>query len=225
MKYMSYLKTIVRFTTKNPGAAPGSRYAFIPLRDERQLARTFMTQTPGSEVTNARPGAPSRPVQSMFREGTDMIRVSSADFTYFEGQGGASEYFLNNIDLDETTPVQLYAMVNQVVTALRRTTTLLDGKRITKMYAADRANGITADAFYQHMTGAAGAAGPQYLRPLVSTFVGAPGVITRPLVIVVELEIDPEGGVEVELELAPGSADGGSKRKSRRKSTRKLRRR
>ena len=198
---MAYLKTIVRFVTKNP---PGSRYEFSPVRDERRLERSFMTAAPGSEMSVGRPGIPSRAVQSMFREGTDMSQVSSADYTYLEGQGGASEYFLNNINLDETTPVQLNVMVNVMFDVLQQTTGLLDEKRITKIYAADRANGISMDDFYQRMT-SPGAAEP--LRTLVSPLVGLPGVPTRPLVIVVQLE----------------QIIGGSRR--RRKSTRKSRRR
>lgn len=206
---MSYLKTIVRFITKNPGAEPRSRNVFSPVRDERPLERSFMTAAPGSEMSVDRPGIPSHAVQSMFREGTDISQVSSSDYTYLEGQGGASEYFLNNVDLDQTTPVELYVMINVMFDVLQQTTTLLDGKRIIKIYAADRANGINEDAFYQLMTGApAGAAAP--LRTHVSPLVGRPGVPTRPLVIVVQLELDPESG--------------GSKRKSRRKS-RKSRRR
>jgi hypothetical protein len=203
---MSYLKTIVRFITKNPGAEPGSRHEFSPVRDERPLERSFMTSTPGSEMSLGRPGTPSRAFQSMFREGTDMSQVSSADYTYPEGQG-ASEYFLNNIDLDQTTPVQLYDMVNVMVDVLQQTTTLFDRKRIIKIYAADRANGINEDAFYQLMTGAPGAAAPQPLRSVVGQLVGRPGVPPRPLVIVVQLE----------------QVTGGSRR--RRKSTRKSRRR
>jgi hypothetical protein len=204
---MSYLKTIVRFTTKNLGAAPES---LTPVRDERPMERTFMTANPGSEMSVGRPGAPSRALHSVFREGTDMTRVSSADFTYPQGQGGASEYFLNNIDLRSTTPNELFVMINVMVDVLQQTTPLLDGKRITKMYAADRQPGITNDDFYQRMT-SAGPAGPQPLSTSVSPLVGAPGVITRPLVIVVELEHD--------------LGSGGSKRKSRRNSKRKSRRR
>lgn len=152
------------------------------------------------------PGVQSRALLSEFKEGTDMGQVSSADFTYPQGYGGASEYFLNNIDLDQTTPVELYDMINVIVQVLQQKTTLLDGKRITKMYAADRANGINEDAFYQHMT--IGTAVP--LRTLVSPLVGLP-VPMRPLVIVVVLE----------------PASGGSKCKSRRtrKSKRKSHRR
>jgi hypothetical protein len=207
---MSYLKTIVRFTTKNPGAAPGSRHEFTPLRDPRRVGREHMVPNPGSAMSVGRPGAPSRALHSVFREGTDMTQVSSADFTYPQGQGGASEYFLNNIELESTTPNELYDMINVMVNVLQQTTPLLDGKRITKMYAADRQPGINADAFYQFMTSAPGAAGPQPLNTIVSPLVGVPGVITRPLVIVVELEHE---------------LGGGSKRKSRRKSNRKSRRR
>jgi len=188
---MSYLKTIVRFVIRNPGA-PGSSDTVSPLRDERPLGSSFMK--PNSESGHL----------SEFREGTDPALISSADFTYPQGYGGASEYFLNNIDLDKTTPVQLYGMINELVQVLQQTTTLLDGKRITKMYAADRANGINEDVFYQHMTN--GTAVP--LKTLVSSLVGIPA---RPLVIVVVLE----------------QASGGSKRKSRRtrKSKRKSHRR
>ena len=147
-------------------------------------------------------------VQSiLFREGTDMSQVSRADYTYLEGQGGASEYYLNNVDLDQTTPVELYGMINVMVDVLQQTTTLLDGKRIIKIYAADRANGINEDAFYQLMTGPPGAAAAPPLRSVVGQLVGLPGVPTRPLVIVVQLELDSESG--------------GSKRKSRRKSRRR----
>jgi hypothetical protein len=95
-------------------------------------------------------------------------------------------------------------MINVIVQVLQQATTLLDGKRITKMYSADRANGINEDEFYQHMTN--GPAVP--LRTLVNPLVGLP---MRPLVIVVVLE----------------SASGGSNRKSRRtrKSKRKSHRR
>ena len=191
---MSYLKTIVRFVIRNPGAVRGSRDEFSPLRDERPLGSSFMK--PNSESGHA--------LLSEFREGTDMGQVSSADFTYPQGYGGASEYFLNNIDLDKTTPVELYGMINLIVQVLQQATTLLDGKRITKMYATDRENGTNEDAFYQHMTN--GTAVP--LRTLVSPLVGLP---MRPLVIVVVLE----------------QASGGSKRKSRRtrKSKRKSHRR
>lgn len=48
---MTYLKTIVRFITKNPGAAPGSRDEFSPLRDERPLGSSFMRANPGSEMS------------------------------------------------------------------------------------------------------------------------------------------------------------------------------
>jgi hypothetical protein len=82
---MSYLKTIVRFVIRNPGAESGSRNEFSPLRDERQLGTAFMK--PNSESGHL----------SEFREGTDMSQVSSADFTYPQGYGGASEYFLNYI--------------------------------------------------------------------------------------------------------------------------------
>ena len=200
---MAYLKSVVRFITKNPGAAPGSRHEFLPVRDERRLGLSFMTAHPGSEMSVSRPGNPSRALHTVFREGTDMDRVSSSDYTALEGQGGASEYFLNNIDLDETTPVQLYDMINVMVHVLQETTTLLDGKRITKMYAVDRARGITKDDFYQLMT--SGDAMP--LRTHVDPIVGRPGVPLRPLVIVVELE----------------QASGGSRR--RRKTRRKSRRR
>ena len=207
---MSYLKTIVRFITKNPGAEPRSRHEFYPVRDERPLASSFMVPQQGSEMIPGRHGGPSRAVHSVFREGTDMSQVSSADYTYLEGQGGASEYYLNNVDLDQTTPVELYGMINVMVDVLQQTTTLLDGKRIIKIYAADRANGINEDAFYQLMTGPPGAAAAPPLRSVVGQLVGLPGVPTRPLVIVVQLELDSESG--------------GSKRKSRRKS-RKSRRR
>jgi len=205
---MSYLKTIVRFTTKNPGAAPGSRNEFTPVRDPRRVGPEHMVPNPGSAMSVSRPGAPSRALHYVFREGTDMTEVSSADFTYFEGQGGASEYFLNNIDLESTTPNELYDMITVMVNVLRQTTDLLDGKIITKMYAADRRPGITADAFYQLMT-SAGAAAAEPLNTIVSS--PLVGVIRRPLVIVVELEHD--------------LGSGGSKRKSRRNSKRKSRRR
>jgi hypothetical protein len=98
-------------------------------------------------------------------------------------------------------------MINVIVQVLQQKTTLLDGKRITKMYAADRADGINEDLFYQHMTNGTAMS----LRALVSPLVGLPGVPVRPLVIVVVLE----------------QASGGSKRKSRRtrKSKRKSHRR
>ena len=197
----SMLKTIVRFMTKNP---PGSRFEFSQVRDARPLERSFMTGKEGAEMRPINPSfplIPPAPVESVFREGTDMSQVSSADYTYLDGQSGASDYFLNNINLDETTSV-LYAKVNEIVTALRARTTLLDGKRITKMYATDLVYGKTKDEFYQHMTGVL----PDVpLRTLVREPDG------RPLVILVELEIDR----------------GGSRRKSRRrrKSTRKSRRR
>jgi hypothetical protein len=60
------------------------------------------------------------------------------------------------------------------------------------------------------MTGPPGAAAAPPLKDVVSELVGAPGILTRPLVIMVQLELEPESG--------------GSKRKSRRKS-RKSRRR
>lgn len=205
---MSYLKTVVAFITKNPGAEPGSRHEFFPVKDARPLASSFMVPKQGSEMSVGRYGGPLRAVHSVFREGTEISQVSSADYTYPEGHGGASEYYLNNVDLDQTTPVELYGMINVMVDVLQQTTTLLDGKRIVKIYAADRANGINKDAFYQLMTGAPGAASDaQPLRSVVGQLIGRPGVPTRPLVIVVQLELDSESG--------------GSKRKSRRKSRRR----
>ena len=106
-------------------------------------------------------------------------------------------------------------MVNEVVDTLRRTTLLLNGKRITKMYAvelsdnvrreADEAGISPQDVFYRHMTGDMPDAP---LRTLVSQRVSP----VMPLVILVELNLEPSGG---------------SRRKSRRrrKSNRKSRRR
>jgi hypothetical protein len=201
---MAYLKTNVRFIIRNPGVAPRSRNEFRPLRDERPLERSFMTARPGSEMSVSRPGAPSRALHYEFREGTDMDSVSSADYTALEGQGGASEYFLNNINLDTTTTGHLYDMVNVMINVLQETTTLLDGKTIIKMYAADRAQGTDKDAFYQSMI--RGDAVP--LRTLVDPIVGRPGVPTIPLVIIVELD-----------EVRGGSRK--SKRKTKRKSLHK----
>ena len=90
---MSYLKTIVRFVVKNP---PGSYHPFTPIRDERPLLSSFMRDAVGAQERPTRPGT----FQSVFRPGVDMREISSSDFTALEGQGGASEYFLNNIDLD-----------------------------------------------------------------------------------------------------------------------------
>lgn len=204
---MAYLKTIVRFMVRNPGAAPGSRYEFIPLRDERPLPP--MVRNAGTET---RPGVPMSAYHSVFRplrgENETYPSFSSSDFTALDGQGGASEYYLNNIDLDATSSAELLVKVNEVVDTLQRTTTLLNGKRIAKMYASDlsasvydeaRAAGISKeDVFYRHMTGALPVAP---LRTLVGQMVGP----QRPLVILVELEM----------------ASGGSRRKSRRKSRRR----
>lgn len=204
---MSYPKSFVRFITKNPGAEPGSRHALLPLRDERPLASSVMVPQQGSEMIPGRHGGPSRSAHYVFRPDIVLDQISSSDFTYLDGHGGASEYFLNNINLDQTTPVELYDMVNNIVTSLRATTPLLDGKRIIKMYAADRRRGISEDDFYQLMTGPPGAAAAPPLKDVVSELVGAPGILTRPLVIMVQLELEPESG--------------GSKRKSRRKSRRR----
>lgn len=200
---MDYLKTVVRFIIRNPEAAPGSSDEFRPLRDERRLERFFMTAHPGSDMSVSRPGNPSHAVHQVFREGTVMDSVSSADFTALDGQGGASEYFLNNINLDTTTPGHLYGMITIMVRVLQETTTLLDGKTIIKMYASDRVQGTDKDAFYQSMI----RGDPVPLRTLVNPMVGT-GASPRPLVIIVELD-----------EVRGGSRK--SKRKTKRKSLHK----
>lgn len=168
-----------------------------------------MRDTEGAQTRSSRPGT----VQSEIRPGVDMRQISSSDFTALEGQGGASEYYLNNINLDETTSADLYAMVNNIVDTLRRTTPLLDRKRITKMYAVELSDSVRREAgeasispedvFYRHMTSDP----PVVLRTLVSRNIGE-----RPLVILVELNLEPSGGLR-------------RKSRRRRKSNRKSRRR
>jgi hypothetical protein len=175
--------SIVRFMTRNPEVPLGARNDFSPLRDERPLERSFMRRNPGS-------------ANHEFRPLTDVRQISSSDFTFLEGQGGASEYVLNNID--EITSAELYAMVNEIIATLRIKTTLLHGKRVIKMYAVNRQPGITENVFYEYMTGAQPSVP---LRTLVQP--------NRRVVILVELERVPEGVPE-----------GGSKRKLRRKSRR-----
>ena len=50
-----------------------------------------MMDAVGAQERPTRPGT----FQSVFRPGVDMREISSSDFTALEGQGGASEYFLN----------------------------------------------------------------------------------------------------------------------------------